>query len=120
MEYLKYMPNRKRTGELNKETELFNKNQVEAVYKFHLSMGSAYNETPLVKLKALSEDLGLESIYVKDESKRGTLKAFKLLGGSYAVANLICQKLGVSINEIDFEYLKSDEVNRGYHFCRSL
>jgi diaminopropionate ammonia-lyase len=47
---------------------------------------------------------------VKDESKRGSLKAFKLLGGAYAVANSICRKLGVDITEVDFAYLKSAEV----------
>ena len=112
MEYVKYIPNKKKTGKLNKETELFSSSETDKVYKFHLSMGSAYNETPLVNLSGLADELALQSLHVKDESKRGNLKAFKLLGGSYAVANLICSKLGVNIKDIDFDYLKSAEVKK--------
>jgi len=112
MEYIKFAPNKNRTGKYNKETELFTESKVQDVYKFHLSMGSSYNETPLAKLNNLAKHLGLGALYVKDESKRGSLKAFKLLGGAYAVANCICRKLNTDINDIDFEYLKSAEVKQ--------
>ena len=82
------------------------------VYAFHRSMGDSYNKTPLVGLNNLSANMNVKALYVKDESKRGTLKAFKLLGGSYAVANCICRKLNVDIEDIDFNYLKSDEVKK--------
>lgn len=112
MEYIKYVPNNLRDGMFNEQTKLFSRSQVEKVYAFHKSMGSAYNETPLVGLNAFARRNGISNVFVKDESKRGNLKAFKLLGGAYAVANCICRKLGVNIEDIDFNYLKSSEVKQ--------
>ena len=110
MEKTKYVANSMRTGEFKAETELFSQSEVQKIYAFHKSMGSAYNETPLVNLQAFAHSVGLSKMLVKDESRRGTLKAFKLLGGAYSVANCICAKLGKDITEVDFDYLKSDEV----------
>ena len=45
-----------------------------------------YAVTPLHSLTALAEDVGLASIWYKDESLRFGLKSFKALGGAYAVA----------------------------------
>lgn len=112
MELIKYAPNRKQTRMLNDETALFSKAEVQKIYRFHLSMGSAYNETPLVALPAFAQSAGIRRFYVKDESQRGSLKAFKLLGGAYAVAGCLCKKLGRDISDVDFEYLKSAEVKR--------
>lgn len=112
MELIKYALNTKKNRTFTPETELFSREQVERVYRFHRSMGSKYNETPLASLDTFAERLGLRKFFVKDESRRGTLKAFKLLGGAYAVANSICAKLGVPIDDVDFDYLKSKEVKR--------
>ena len=54
----------------------------------------------------------LGDIFIKDESTRFDLKAFKVLGGSYAVARLICQKLGKSIEDTNYNQLISDEVRQ--------
>ncbi len=51
-------------------------------------------------------------IYVKDESTRFGLRAFKVLGGSYAVAQLICRELAIRLEDTDYAYLVSDEVRR--------
>lgn len=110
MEWIKYAPNNRKTRQFSKETALFAQEVVAKVYRFHRSMGSAYNQTPLVKLENFAKSTGLGGMFVKDESQRGNLKAFKLLGGSYAVANCICKKL--DITEMDFGYLKSDEVKK--------
>lgn len=110
MEQIKYIPNAMKNRVYTEETALFSEEEVEKVYRFHQSMGDKYNQTPLARLDALAASLGLGSLCVKDESKRGNLKAFKLLGGAYAVANSICRKLGVNIADVDFSYLKSDEV----------
>lgn len=67
--------------------------------------------SPLVHLTSLSEYLGLKSIFVKNESKRGSINSFKILGATYAVSKLICGKLGLKIEEVTFDYLKSKEVN---------
>ena len=50
-----------------------------------ISGWQGYSPTPLVELNKLSEELNLNKIFYKDESKRFDLKSFKALGGAYAV-----------------------------------
>jgi diaminopropionate ammonia-lyase len=45
--------------------------------------------TPLVSLPALARALGLGSVLAKDESARGELSAFKLLGARFAIDQLL-------------------------------
>lgn len=51
---------------------------------FHKSI-DGYKPTPLVQLPNLSEKYQVGNIYVKDESHRFGLNAFKVLGASYAI-----------------------------------
>jgi diaminopropionate ammonia-lyase len=44
--------------------------------------------TPLLRLPSLASEAGLSDIYVKDESQRFGLSAFKIAGVAYAVARL--------------------------------
>lgn len=69
-----------------------------------------YQATPLVELKKLARHLGIDALYVKDESFRFGLNAFKVLGGSFAMGNAIAQKLGLSLQDLPFEKLISEEV----------
>lgn len=48
-----------------------------------------HSPCPLLPLAALAEELGIGSIFVKDESKRLGLGSFKALGGAYAIAELV-------------------------------
>lgn len=64
------------------------------VREFHASF-SQYCPTPLVALPGLAGELGLKNVCVKDESKRFGLNAFKVLGGSYAVARCLAQRLNL-------------------------
>jgi diaminopropionate ammonia-lyase len=79
------------------------------VHNFHSSF-DLYEETPLVYLEHLSEGLGVKGIYVKDESYRFGLNAFKVLGGSYAIGNYIAGTLGRDISELPYKVMVSDEV----------
>lgn len=85
--------------------------QLEKVKKFHETI-KAYNVTPLVELKSLARELGVKSIFVKDESKRIDLNSFKMLGASYAIGKFLCQRLGVNIEDTSFEDLKSMEIRK--------
>ena len=80
-----------------------------SVQAFHRQL-PGYNPTPLVRLKSLAEAWGLGNIFVKDESQRFGLKAFKVLGGSYAVARLVCRKLNRDPAKVPFNQLVSDAV----------
>ena len=62
--------------------------------RFHKQIPS-YSNTPLYSLPQLAKALGVGGIYVKDESPRFFLNAFKGLGGSYAMFRIICEKLGL-------------------------
>jgi len=50
-----------------------------------------YAPTPLHRLPALAQSLGIAKLFYKDESTRFILKSFKALGGAYAVFRLIQQ-----------------------------
>ncbi|MCY9511705.1 diaminopropionate ammonia-lyase [Paenibacillus larvae] len=52
---------------------------------FHQTI-PGYSPTPLYSLTSLANFLGLQGIFVKDESMRFHLQSFKILGSSYAVA----------------------------------
>ena len=60
---------------------------------FHESFPQ-YSVTPLVKLDHMAAYLGLKEVYVKDESYRFGLNAFKVLGGSFAMARYIAKQTG--------------------------
>ena len=79
------------------------------VMDFHKSF-PMYSETPLRDMKNLAGELGLGRIYVKDESYRFGLNAFKVLGGSYAIGNYLAKKLGKSITEMPYNVIVSDDV----------
>ena len=64
------------------------------VRAFHATF-SQYSPTPLVALPGLAGELGLKNVCVKDESHRFGLNAFKVLGGSYAMARCLAQRLNL-------------------------
>ena len=81
------------------------------VQAFHASF-PVYKETPLAVLRETAGLLGIDNIYVKDESYRFGLNALKVLGGSYAIGNYLAQKLGKTISEMPYERLVSEEVRK--------
>ena len=62
--------------------------QAKAVREFHRSF-PMYAPTPLAQLPETAKALGIGAVYVKDESHRFGLNAFKVLGGSYAIGNYL-------------------------------
>lgn len=76
---------------------------------FHSSF-PGYAPTPLVPLPALAASLGLAGFFVKDESPRFGLNAFKVLGGSYCLGRLAAEALDVPIEELPFERLTGAEA----------
>lgn len=58
---------------------------------FHSSLKN-YDPTPVVELKGLAGELGIKNIFLKDESQRFGLNAFKGLGASYAIFRMIEQE----------------------------
>ena len=103
---IKAVLNNKVTGE---RPGFLSEEEVKGVRKFHATI-EGYKPTPLVRLECLAEKLCVSRIYVKDESKRFGLNAFKGLGATYAIAKLVCEKLEVDIESIDYNYFKLPHV----------
>ncbi len=89
--------------------EFINREAIERVRNFHKSFPE-YKVTPLQSLNELSKKLEVSNIWVKDESYRFGLNAFKVLGGSYAVGKYLAEKLNMDISELSFEKLRSKEI----------
>ena len=77
--------------------------------RFH-STFPVYEKTPLVSLEKLAEKTGVKDIYLKDESYRFGLNAFKVLGAGYAIANEIGKRIGKDITELSAESILSQET----------
>ena len=80
---------------------------------FHESFPQ-YSVTPLVKLDHMAAYLGLKEVYVKDESYRFGLNAFKVLGGSFAMARYIAKQTGKDVSELPYNVLTSDELRNEF------
>ena len=80
-------------NEKQKGIEFLRDKEISKVKGFHESIPQ-YERTPLVKLENLAKMLGVEGVYLKDESYRFGLNAFKVLGGSFAMAKYMADKLG--------------------------
>lgn len=63
---------------------------------FHASL-EGYAPTPLIEVPALAAELGVGSVWVKDESWRLGLPAFKVLGASWACRQVLEQHPGASL-----------------------
>ena len=81
------------------------------VRQFHRGI-PGYEPTPLRKLSGFAEKLGVKGFYLKDEAPRFGLNAFKALGGSYAIGRVLCEELGIPMDETAFSRLISDEVRQ--------
>lgn len=91
--------------------EFLNEVKAREVSRYHESF-PMYKETPLIALKNLAHKFNLGQIYVKDESKRFNLNAFKVLGGSYAAAAYLADKLSLDMSNISFDILKNEGLKR--------
>ena len=80
--------------------------------RFFHSGFAEYEQTPLHELPRLAEYLGIDRLFVKDESHRFGLNAFKVLGASYAIGRYLAQRLGRAIDDLSYEELRSDAVRK--------
>ena len=72
--------------------------------RFHETV-PGYHPTPLHTLPALEAHLSLQALWLKDESQRFGLNAFKGLGASYAVARLLAKRLELDPEDLNFGQL---------------
>lgn len=69
-----------------------------------------YAPTPLVALDNLAKELGVKKVFIKDESYRFGLKAFKALGGSYAIGNYLADHLNTPIDQLSLDQMIAPET----------
>ena len=94
MNSIKWIENKMPRTE-DKELEIMALCNVKAARAFHESFPQ-YKVTPLAELKELAKLYGIDKLCVKDESYRFGLNAFKVLGGSFAMARYISKLTGRS------------------------
>lgn len=87
--------------------------EIRKARSFHESFPQ-YSRTPLAKLDHMADHLGLGQVYVKDESYRFGLNAFKVLGGSFAIAKYIAKQTGRDVSELPYSVLTSDALREEF------
>lgn len=80
------------------------------VLAFHRSL-EGYEETPLESLDDFAQRNGVGKVYLKNESFRFGLNAFKALGGSYAVDRAV--KAGYVSGEKEAVFITATDGNHG-------
>lgn len=79
------------------------------VERYHRSFPQ-YTPTLLRRLSGLASRWGLADVWVKDESSRFGLNAFKVLGASYAVGKILAARLGRTLDDLPFPALQHPAV----------
>lgn len=95
--------NRNFTG---KRSPVFCRAEAQKARHFHSTI-KGYQPTPLLALDAFAQTLGVSKVLVKDESQRFGLNAFKMLGGSYAIARLLCERYDINIADFTIEKFRA-------------
>ena len=97
----------------DKQLAIMSLENVKTAASFHRSFPQ-YSVTPLAKLDGMAKRLGLGGVYVKDESYRFGLNAFKVLGGSFAMAKYIAGEMGKDISELTYDYLTGEKFREDF------
>ena len=92
---------------------VMSREHIKQAREFHKSFPQ-YTITPLAKLDGMAEGLGLGGLFVKDESYRFGLNAFKVLGGSFAMARYIASEMGRDVSEMTYDYLTSEKFREEF------
>lgn len=87
--------------------------EIKKARTFHESFPQ-YSQTPLTKLEHMASYLGVKEVYIKDESYRFGLNAFKVLGGSFAMARYIASETGKDVSELPYNVLTSDKLREEF------
>ncbi len=112
MDEIKWIQNSMpKTDDIN--LKVMDLSEVKKARDFHQTI-PGYERTPLAHLTNMATYLGLKDVYVKDESYRFGLNAFKVLGGSFAMARYIAEKTDRDVSELDFKTLTSDKLREEF------
>ncbi len=93
------------------DTSAYNFAATENIRRLHTAL-AAYNVTPLIELKNFAAAKNIRAVYVKDEAHRFGLKAFKALGGVWAIYTVISRELGLSNPTLDEIFSRRAELDK--------
>ncbi len=99
--------NSRRSSGRSAKTSPYSPSIAARVRKFHRNL-PGYWPTPLESLPDLATELKVQNIWIKDESFRFGLNAFKVLGASYALLCSLSEKFGAPVDQLSFESLQSE------------
>ena len=111
-ETIQWTPNQMPRSD-DRQLSIMSLENVAKARSFHRSFPQ-YSITPLASLDGMAKHLGLGSLFVKDESYRFGLNAFKVLGGSFAMARYIAQQMGRDVGEMTYDYLTSEAFRQEF------
>ncbi len=97
----------------DRQLSLMSLSNVEKARLFHSSFPQ-YSVTPLARLDGMAGYLGLGGLFVKNESYRFGLNAFKVLGGSFAMGRYIAKEMGRDVAEMTYDYLTSEAFRQEF------
>ena len=95
----------------NGDISAYGMDTAEKARAFHSSI-PGYAPTPLRNLSCLAKSLNVGGIFVKDESRRFDLNAFKVLGGSFAIGSYLARLMDEDISAMPYERMTGEEVRR--------
>ncbi|MEO7349119.1 MAG: diaminopropionate ammonia-lyase [Terrimesophilobacter sp.] len=72
---------------------------------FHRTL-EGYRMSPLTELPTVAAELGVGRVFLKDESERLGLPAFKVLGASWAVARSVAAYCGIGLENLSVDILR--------------
>ena len=99
-------------NDLRKKTDVpeeYSASVMQEVLSFHESL-SDYEQTPLCRLSSYAASRGVGDVLVKDESHRFGLKAFKGLGGTYAMSRMLAER---GADPADMTFVTTTDGNHG-------
>ena len=111
-ETIQWTPNQMPRSD-DRQLSIMSLENVAKARSFHRSFPQ-YSITPLASLDGMAKHLGLGSLFVKDESYRFGLNAFKVLGDSFAMARYIAQQMGRDVGEMTYDYLTSEAFRQEF------
>ncbi|MDT0196720.1 diaminopropionate ammonia-lyase [Arthrobacter sp. AB6] len=73
---------------------------------FHRTLAD-YSPTPLTELPTIADELRVGRVFLKDESNRLGLPAFKILGASWAICRALSERLGLDASTMTVPELRT-------------
>ncbi|KAG8705914.1 hypothetical protein FRC08_001370 [Ceratobasidium sp. 394] len=79
---------------------------------FHERCLPDYTRTPLIDAPSIANELSVGRVFIKDESSRLGLPAFKILGASWAIFHVLCERFSFDPSTATLDLLRNQCVGK--------